>query len=667
VMKYPGGGKTGRVTAVGGAVVALIAATGILAAWQYNVAHDRGRVAVATSQPAWLRASTLEVATIVLTVLAGAAFLLYARRIIGMSARREDKLRETLGHLSDRNALLAPLRSAAAVLGHVGGELRAATRSAAAATSEQSAAVAQTSAAIEELATTAGGIADSAHAAAQAAGRTGETMRDMQERVELIASRVLSLGERAQKIGEMLELINEIAGQTNLLALNAAIEAARAGEAGKGFAVVAAEVLKLAERSVRSAASIREIISGVQDETNATIMAAERGIRQAREVGELMAYTATILEQAMLATQQQKSAADQVDSAIQQIRQVADRLAAEQAQRAATAERLEALLEDIGSALRDAPATGAGPRPLPAPGPRAAGREAGQAGRREPAFRRAGRWAQGGGGPAGRRELQAEIAEAVETSAFTLVYQPIVELGSDEVAGFEALVRWPHPRRGLLSAGQFIALAEETGLIVPLGAWVLRQAVADIVSLQRSLPRDPPLYMSVNTSARQFASPGFVAEVRKVVSESGLAPPALVLELTESVLLHRDDRIHASLMELKDAGIRLAIDDCGTGYSSLGYLRELPMDLLKIDGTFVAGMAVSEQRLAIVKIIIRIAKTLGLTVIAEGIETEVQRDLLISLGCAYGQGYLLGRPAGAGEAEALARARLARRLDTTTR
>ena len=667
-MKYPGGGKTGRVTAVGGAVVALIAATGILAAWQYNTAHDRGRVAVATSQPAWLRASALEIAAIVLTVLAGAAFLLYARRIIGMSARREDKLRETLGDLSDRNALLAPLRSAAAVLGDVGGELRAATRGSAAAASEQSAAVARTSAAIEELATTAGGIADNAHAAAQAAERTSETMRDMRERVEFIASRVLSLGERAQKAGEMLELINEIAGQTNLLALNAAIEAARAGEAGKGFAVVAAEVLKLAERSVRSAASIREIISGVQDETNATIMAAERGIRQAGEVGELMAYTAAILEEAMLATQRQKSAADQVDSAIQRIRQVAGRLAAEQAERAVTAERLEALLEDIGSALRDAPATGAGQRPLPAPGPRTAGGEADQAGRREPAFRRAGRWAQGGGGgPAERRELQAEIAAAVEASAFTLVYQPIVELGSDEVAGFEALVRWPHPRRGLLSAGQFIALAEETGLIVPLGSWVLRQAVTDIGRLQRSLPRDPPLYMSVNVSARQFASPGFVAEVRKVVSESGLAPAALVLELTESVLLHRDDRIHASLMELKDTGIRLAIDDCGTGYSSLGYLRELPMDLLKIDGTFVAGMAVSEQRLAIVKIIIRIAKTLGLTVIAEGIETEVQRDLLISLGCAYGQGYLLGRPAGAGEAEALARARLASPLDSTRR
>jgi EAL domain-containing protein (putative c-di-GMP-specific phosphodiesterase class I) len=567
------------------------------------------------------------------------------RRSIGMSARREDGLRETLGHLADRYALLAPLRSAAAVLGDVGGELRAAATSAAAATSEQSAAVTQTSATIEQLAATAAAITDNVRAVAKAVERTGSTMREMQEQVGVIASRALSLGERAQSIGEILELISDISGQTNLLALNAAIEAARAGEAGRGFAVVAAEVRKLAERSVRSAESIREIISGVREETNATILATEQGIGQAREVAELMASTATMLEESLLAAQQQKSGADQVEGAIRQIRQAAGQLAAEQVKRAAAAERLEALVEEIGSALQHAPAMDGEEAAPAAAALRTAPAEA--------AFRSGSRWAQGGTHLPRPRELEVAIDEAIRTSAFTLVYQPIVALRTDELAGVEALVRWPHPRWGMINPGQFIPLAEETGHIVPLGLWVLRQAVTDIVRQQQRLPRQPPLYVSVNVSARQFADPAFVADVRKVVSASGLAPSALVLELAQSVLLRRDSRIRADLAKLKSIGIRLAIDDCGTGYSSLGSLQDLPIDILKIDRTFVAGMTVSEQRLAIVKIILKIAKTLGLTVVAEGIETEAQRDLLISMGCEYGQGNRLERPV---EAADLARA-----------
>jgi methyl-accepting chemotaxis protein len=307
-------------------------------------------------------------------VLAGLGFALFALRLLDQSLRREGELKSTLKRLS---GFLTRLRSTSSVLGEVAGELRLAAKDAAVVTNEQSVAVAETSATIEELATTAGAIAESVHTMAEATERTGLTMRDMQEKVEAIAVRALSLGERAQKIGEILELIDDIAGQTNLLALNAAIEAARAGEAGKGFAVVAAEVRKLAERSLRSTESISVIVAGVRDETNATIMATEQGTRQAREVGDLMTSTATMLEESLLAAQQQKSAADQVDSAILQIRHAADQLAADLAQRATTAERLQALVGEIEAVLREGDPHLAQPNGAQAAealsGPRAAG------------------------------------------------------------------------------------------------------------------------------------------------------------------------------------------------------------------------------------------------------------------------------------------------------
>jgi methyl-accepting chemotaxis protein len=278
-----------------------------------------------------------------LAIIGVGTFAFVAMRLIRRTRLREARLA----------ALVGQTRASIGALGEVAHQLRAAANEAEATTAQQSAAITETSATIEEFAVTATSIADNARAVAGAAEQTGDTMRDMQEKVETIAERSLSLGERSQKIGEILELINAIAEQTNLLALNAAIEAARAGEAGRGFAVVATEVRKLAERSIASTESIREIIASVQDETNSTIMATEQGTRQAREVGELMASTATMLDESILATQQQKSAADQVAAAIVEIRASADNSAAEQTQRATTSRKVEELVAELERSLRE--------------------------------------------------------------------------------------------------------------------------------------------------------------------------------------------------------------------------------------------------------------------------------------------------------------------------
>ena len=243
-----------------------------------------------------------------------------------------------------------------------------------------------------------------------------------------------------------------------------------------------------------------------------------------------------------------------------------------------------------------------------------------------------------------RLEIRSALEQAVSDSTFGLVYQPIVSLDTGHIAGFESLVRWPRPDLDTLMPDQFIDVAEDTGLIVPLGAWVIEQALSDLAAGRASGSRTADPFVSINVSARQFRSGNLATTVRRALEDTGLPPSLLLLELTESVLLRQEEGIAANLAELQRLGVRLAIDDFGTGYSSLSYLRELPIDVLKIDRSFVEGITASQRRLALAQGIVGIAGTLGMAVVAEGIETGQQRDLLTQMGCEYGQGYLLARP-----------------------
>lgn len=243
-----------------------------------------------------------------------------------------------------------------------------------------------------------------------------------------------------------------------------------------------------------------------------------------------------------------------------------------------------------------------------------------------------------------RTKMASEMHRALEKDEFRVYYQPLVSLQTGRVSGVEALVRWEHPRRGLLPPGEFVQLAEETGLIVPLGQWVLEEACRHVSLWRERSLGDPPLVLNVNVSAGQFRHVGLAEDIAQALRESALDPHALKLEITESMAIADMQSTVNTLHDLKDLGIRLAIDDFGTGHSALAYLKCLPVDTLKIDRSFVGGLGASLKDTAIVRAVIALAKALGLSITGEGIETIKQLTYLRALGCDLGQGYYFAEP-----------------------
>jgi EAL domain-containing protein (putative c-di-GMP-specific phosphodiesterase class I) len=249
-----------------------------------------------------------------------------------------------------------------------------------------------------------------------------------------------------------------------------------------------------------------------------------------------------------------------------------------------------------------------------------------------------------------------ELRRALERKEFTLAYQPKIDLTSGEPCGAEALLRWDHPERGRIAPVDFIPVLEETGLIVPVGEWVLRRACEDLKNWQRL--GAPALPVAVNLSARQFRQHDLEQRIRTIVAGAGVTPSLIELEITESQLMHDPDHAIRVLRALGESGVRIAVDDFGTGYSSLSYLTRFPLASLKIDRSFVADVLDDEADATIVRTIVEMAHTLGFTVIAEGVERDSQAAFLRALGCEQAQGFLFARPMSADEFSALVLARL---------
>jgi diguanylate cyclase (GGDEF)-like protein/PAS domain S-box-containing protein len=252
-----------------------------------------------------------------------------------------------------------------------------------------------------------------------------------------------------------------------------------------------------------------------------------------------------------------------------------------------------------------------------------------------------------------RLEIERELRHALERDELELHYQPVVALGGGEIVGLEALVRWNHPDRGLLDPGEFVSIAEDSGLIEPIGRWVQETACRQALGWHELRPDGRPLDVAVNLSARQVAHRDLADSVREILARTGLDPVNLRLEVTEGALVEESAGATATLAALSDLGVRLVLDDFGTGYSSLAYLNRYPFDALKIDRSFVDGLGVEQERTAIVEAVIGMARALSLDAIAEGVENEAQLSELRRLGCDYAQGHLFSRPLAPGKVTSL--------------
>ncbi len=243
-----------------------------------------------------------------------------------------------------------------------------------------------------------------------------------------------------------------------------------------------------------------------------------------------------------------------------------------------------------------------------------------------------------------RLQLEADLYAAIKQEEFELYYQPIINLTTEKIAGFEALIRWNSPERGFVSPGAFIPIAEEIGAIIPLGEWVLKKACSQMYQWQKQFSVAASLFISVNLSGKQFIQPNLVQVIQNILQFTGLNSSSLKLEITESMVMENIDRAVAMLDNLKRSGIQLSMDDFGTGFSSFSYLHLFSMDTLKVDRSFVSNMNCSSKNFEIVSTIILLAHKLGMDVVAEGIETDIEKMALKNLDCEYGQGYLFAKP-----------------------